>query len=439
MARTRPKDAADLARFFSDLQKPMRPWFLSENQLPLLRRHANEVVETSRRVVEGADAMARPGHSRERAALGRPLPGFRGRQFPVRSARAAESGPARPCRAGCRTRGRSVRRGALSAIGNQDARSGNRVSFFAERADETCIPRLWKLFTEGERPFSGERDAVLTALVRLNAPGIRDVLFADLANDEFRPALRHLRTLLAGTNDQEVIERIVERFRKERPGWSNVGFDCALAVAAIGGSATLPVVEQLTEGLSEEIRSEARLEARGITLDHALDELESLGILDRQQRARAKAKSGARTTLGGRIRQALEAAGVLVRFDSEFSGTPVPHDRLMLDLASLAEDVFSLETASQEGPLEGAEEHAYVVRFTLASRPYEFRCGDQSDWYDYRAVADALNRALADAGIVQRFFELGADGQFISFIFAAPESAEEVRRRGLITLSRPPT
>jgi hypothetical protein len=62
--------------------------------------------------------------------------------------------------------------------------------------------------------------------------------------------------------------------------------------------------------------------------------------------------------------------------------------------------------------MEDTELDAYAMKFEFASKSYQFRCGDQSDWYDHMKVVDAVNAALGDAGVTRRFIELEPNGQF---------------------------
>ena len=310
------------------------------------------------------------------------------------------------------------------------------IAFFAPHADESRIPRLYSLLSRfGHPDLSGSRQHLVMALVRLKAPGARETLFDELAQDNYVPIVGHLAELLRGTNDEEAIGKLLDRFATIKRGTYH-GKDFAQAVAAIGGPGTLPIVERLIDGLPEHLKSQARLEARGMSLDAALDELRSVGFITDDQRKRAIARRR-QTNLSARIVDALEAAGAAFRFDAEYSGTPVPHDRLLLDLARLSGAAFTPDDVSQEGPESGAETDAYVVRFRHGSRSYEFSCGDQSGWYDHRSVAEHVNGALQDAGIGARFIQIDLDGQYPTYVFTDPGAAGEAAHRGLIVL--PPT
>lgn len=135
-------------------------------------------------------------------------------------------------------------------------------------------------------------------------------------------------------------------------------------------------------------------------------------------------------TIVGQLLDALEKAGLAYRFDAETGGTPVPHDRLLLDLAALAPEL-ELDDVEQEGPEPGVEDYVYAVRCTSRGRRYEVRCGDQSEWYDHEAVAGLLNEVLAAGGSPNRLQLLFLDGQYPIYASAPREAVAAARQLGL--------
>jgi hypothetical protein len=308
------------------------------------------------------------------------------------------------------------------------------VAFFAERADLSHAPRLWRVIAEKPAPdFTGERHAALKGLTRLKAPGIRDTLLSELDVDHSSlSVLELLKELLEGSNDQEAIASLVERAKRVSKGSYHERF-FAQTIAAIGGPETLPIVEELIADIPDHLTVEVRLEARGLTLAQALDELQAGGLLSlEQRRTLSKTKPARHASLAEQILVALESAGALLRFDAEFSGTPVPHDRLLVELARLAPELVVTDVA-QQGPLPAAEQQAYSLTFQCARTRYELQCGDSSDWYDHDSVASILNRALADMGEQKRFVRIGRDDQYPRYMCASPAAIAHVEKKGLLT------
>lgn len=118
----------------------------------------------------------------------------------------------------------------------------------------------------------------------------------------------------------------------------------------------------------------------------------------------------------------LTAARLATSFDVETGTSPNRHDLLVLELAALAGDRFRPEAVLETYELasEDAESGTYSVRFIHGDRLYEFAPEDLGDWYDLEAVLAALDRALQDAGLRERYVMLEPDGQVAEVAFGDP-------------------
>ncbi len=499
MARSRSKDVDEVNRFFEHLGKADANWFFDDSHLALLKRKAADVAaratalsahETLTIAVRATVVLIALGEQPPLEVLAR---GFMSEsRFDVMSACmlrdvlpkkpypellalfervAAESGDwyaSGICvRLAMQLRGQATemdlaasRRfpstlttsyvidaaaGPLRSQGLRDyealldsmkPRGQSDISSYCHRADESCIPKLWALFDEpGLRPEYAERRAIKNALARLKAPGIREVVLSELdLKSDVSADMRTLQMLLEDTKDSEAIEKLLQLARSVRKGY-HPRPDLALAIAAIGGPSTMPYVEELLEDCREEDRLQVLLQVRGISLAQAIGELHEIGILTAAQFAGLRKLSKSRANLASKILETLESAGALYRFDAEYSGTPVPHDKLITELAALAGPECAVADVDQEGPAPGLEQDAYTVRFSLGRMHYEFTCGDQSDWYDHERVAAELNRALSEAGVEKRFILAAQDGQYPQYLFVTPAAATEAKRRGLMSIS----
>ena len=306
------------------------------------------------------------------------------------------------------------------------------VSFFAGRAGLPEVPRLWRLVAELPAPDStGERSAVLKALTRLRADGIREQLLDELdAPQGFQFSLGQLRDLLRGTGDADAIARLEARAARV-PRGSYYEAYVAETIAAIGGRATLPIIERLLAGIPARFQGNARIEALGLTLPSALDRLQELGVLTVAQRATLPTKAGRRAgAIVGQLLGALEKAGLAHRFDAESGGTPVPHDRLLMDLAAL-EPSLAIEDVTQEQIAGDGDQWSYILRCRVGDQVFETTCGDSSEWYDHEAVARLLDQALAASGSPRRIHLLSLDGQYPTYGCAPPEAVAAARQLGL--------
>lgn len=126
---------------------------------------------------------------------------------------------------------------------------------------------------------------------------------------------------------------------------------------------------------------------------------------------------------------ALGETSAALCFDAEYDFMPVPHDELVEELAELSGGRFKPTFVSQEWEAaQGVDpdDVPYTVRFVHAERVYRFGPANLHDYYDVPSVAAACNRALADAGIPERFVLLDTGGQDACVMFGPPERLTEV-------------
>ncbi len=70
----------------------------------------------------------------------------------------------------------------------------------------------------------------------------------------------------------------------------------------------------------------------------------------------------------------------------------------------------------------------YDVAFEHGGKWYRFSAENLGDWYDVDAVMDAANRALEDAGVLERFHSIVTGGQDALLVLAKPESLDGAAR-----------
>jgi hypothetical protein len=124
------------------------------------------------------------------------------------------------------------------------------------------------------------------------------------------------------------------------------------------------------------------------------------------------------------------AANRFLAFDVETGECPNRHDLLLEDFAKASAGLFRPEAileryndpqAKSEGWTETGK-GKYTVQFIMGPSLYRFEPQDLGDWYDVEAVVAAIHKALADAGISERFVALESGGQDAGFIFARPQA-----------------
>jgi hypothetical protein len=119
----------------------------------------------------------------------------------------------------------------------------------------------------------------------------------------------------------------------------------------------------------------------------------------------------------------LDHAHIRTCFDTESSEVPPRHDLLIREFANNSRGVFSPEAVLQrEGTGRRAE---VVVQFVFRNRLYGFQVRDFSDDYDLERLVAAMNKALADAGLRERFLSRDTGDQIADFIFGDPRLISE--------------
>lgn len=136
----------------------------------------------------------------------------------------------------------------------------------------------------------------------------------------------------------------------------------------------------------------------------------------------------------------LHAAKRFAMFDVETGDSPNRHDRLILKLAAASGGKFKPELATEEYGMtdEDDENGKYVVKFVHGGMLYKFQPKDLEDWYDLHAVLTAVNRALIDAGVAERFVPLEPEGQVAELVFGAPAGVKAASKELGVTVSKDP-
>jgi hypothetical protein len=314
------------------------------------------------------------------------------------------------------------------------------VRDLAEAAGPDQIPVLENVALNATDPAS--RLYAVDALARLDPARAvdrvltharRDRLYADLLETLFRhatetdadrviPSVRPKETLFTDPLGSDYLNRAVK-----------------LLLGRFGDRGRAEV-GQWVGRLTGQARARAEWGLRGLTLRAALEEFVAARVLpgpadrlfDEVRRSCEENASG-----GGfdpadpvGVLTAFFQAGLAVTFDAETGMVPCDHDRLVMLFADGTGGLLAPECAIQTW--QGGEDDMEVpmsVRFVSRGRVYEFDAENLGDWYDVGAVAQAVNRALGDAGHRQRFIHLHPEGQCPVFALADPAAFLPVAAR----------
>ncbi len=160
------------------------------------------------------------------------------------------------------------------------------------------------------------------------------------------------------------------------------------------------------------------------------------GIMTKQQTDAALARFNKKRTSPGATRRMDEGppeapvAGILwaakryFAFGLESFESPVRHDLLILDMATASAGQFKPEAVLENYTEGTGGKGKYTVQFIHGGKLYRFEPQDLEGSYDFPAVLAAVNKALADAKLPEKFITLFGEGKVIELVFAKPEALQ---------------
>jgi hypothetical protein len=117
-------------------------------------------------------------------------------------------------------------------------------------------------------------------------------------------------------------------------------------------------------------------------------------------------------------RSILRRSGGVAGFDTETSTFPNRHDLLILDVLAAASRGSFRPTEAVEVCREAND--TYDVAFACDGRWFHFTARGMGDWYDVESTVQAVNAALAESGLEERFTGLDTGGQDAFLVWARP-------------------
>lgn len=117
----------------------------------------------------------------------------------------------------------------------------------------------------------------------------------------------------------------------------------------------------------------------------------------------------------------LTAAGRVVAFDSEADRTPARHDWLLAEFAANSMGAFQPESAVE---MSNKNDYDFIENYDLSfiqdGHLYQSQLQYFGDWFDVRRTVYMVNRALADAGVDERFCGVETRSQLALFVYVKP-------------------
>jgi len=314
--------------------------------------------------------------------------------------------------------------------------------------DEASIPML-EVAVMDRSLEPAARNAALGDLVRLRgalARGAIERAMEDLDDAGHRIAIHgmdRLAALVEGSGDESAVEAIKRCLdaAKVSAGPShpeqdaNLRSAAAVAAVRIGGESGRALAAALAPTLDPYSLMRVRWALEGIDYEQAIQRLVEGGVIEpakgaalRAPEVRQRLNSEYGTDCLGTVGSLLIEAEAGVGFDLEADEIPAPHDWLVSRFAKATGGALQVEAARQIWHRTPQQfDDSYTVQFIANGRLYQFPAEFRSDWFDSESVLKAINIALADNGVPQRFFRFWG-GQYVYFMFATPEAREALSR-----------
>lgn len=245
----------------------------------------------------------------------------------------------------------------------------------------------------------------------------------------------------SGTGDPEVVELLWSSIERKSHVWQSL-----YGLLEVGGK----VARAKVAGYLEKNGSVAYLGFRwrllGITLESVCKRAVEMGMLSRlpnQAEYEAVRRESSMSDPRSQFFSLLYRMGYVAEFDGETDTFPNRHDELIAkDFVQASAGKFKVEEAVEVYVRDG---NYYKVAFKSGGKWFQFKAIGLGDWYDTETVELAVNRALEESGIAERFNFVPEGGQCCTYLFAKPEvfkafcrefmiptggSADEARRLG---------
>jgi hypothetical protein len=269
------------------------------------------------------------------------------------------------------------------------------------------------------------RVQALDALAGSGGPAFVPKLKRDLKDQDLKFAAAELlgRTL-KDSGDAEVLALLKAEGETTRDP-DDLG-TIAFAMRSIGGKSTRDVFKAWLDRLEGWNRAEAAWFVHGVDPIKAIQRLAELGLIDRLTDERLSwildGLARDRNVSSCMVR-AINDSGTLVHVNAA-AFEPLRYDQRIEGFRDHRKKLFSPTKPRQSQGADGR----LVVEFDHGERTYSFTPRDLGTWYDLPPLIDAMNRALIDADVKERYVGIRAPAQFGTFALVDPEAMATAAR-----------
>jgi HEAT repeat protein len=276
------------------------------------------------------------------------------------------------------------------------------------------------------------RGECLIALARLRGGEVRGMLFEKLGDNDIAPfAAEGLAHLHAGTGDRALIEAIAGVVPRIAASY---GRRVGEAILRIGGPEAMAALRKLAERDPGSFGPQIA-KAEGNDVESMVRHAVEVGLLSTVpppsvlEEAREFWGDGA--ALDNLLFTILELCGILCAIDEESDEVPPPYHRLLEAFGRASRGRFDPSDVDQTDVPGECEDCCAKCEFTLAGRRFSFTPAGAGDHYDTGSAVRAINTALAETGVTERF--VGVDEVWI---FGEPKMVMEFARKWRLPLQR---
>lgn len=313
----------------------------------------------------------------------------------------------------------------------------------------SAVTRLCKIDPERSLPFAellarGIADAevlpanlstwpALDVYAQKKKMGALPVLKRCLRHEKLRETILLLMAVaVSGTCDPEIGEMLWREIQKETAPTRYL-----FALLAVGGDDARKKASTLASKVPSYSETGYRWALLGWSAEDAMERCVKLGLVSKMPSKEAFEAS--RTEWGGAVdpflvfSHVLQGLGYAAGFDTETGTFPNRHDLLIAEtLVMGSAGRFKVEKSVEAFVSDG---EFYKVAFKSGGKWFQFKAEHFGDWYDVYAVQLAVNRALQESNVEERFFSMPTGGQDSLLVIAKPKVFDAVCKELMIPVA----
>jgi hypothetical protein len=252
--------------------------------------------------------------------------------------------------------------------------------------------------------------------------------------------LRGLGKIINESNRQSIIKPLLQNMSTA----PRVQRDLALFIVNYGGQQGIKAIQEKMQKMSPQTQMQVTWKINNWKADNVIsdwvstEELRKISLTE----ARKEFSDDWGNDFGEEdlFFYFLEKAGKLYSFDTETDGLPARHDLLISELCEITAGKMKPESIKEIWPQNDPEDYDadYTVEIVFKNKLYRFDAENLGDWYDLEIVIEALNLALQQEQIPERFTMFESEDQMAYLLFETPDRIKKLASKYSIPISNRP-